>query len=133
MAISVTNIGTNTVSAGNNVSVTLGAGGISAGSLIVVLVADSSTTASAGSCAVTDTRGNTYINGLGAGSLNSIGASNANGGTIFFYCYNATALVNGDTITYTLQQTGRRRIRHRGPRRTRRTGPLPQLARRGMV
>jgi hypothetical protein len=105
--MATTSIGTNTVSAGNTVAVTVGAGGVPAGALIVVFVADSSTTASGGLCAVADSKGNTYINGAAAGVLQSIGASNASGGSVFFYCYNATALVNGDTITYTLQQIGK--------------------------
>jgi hypothetical protein len=99
MAISnPVSIGTNTGTGVNAVAITVGAGGVPAGALIVVGVSDSSTANTLCNC--TDTAGNTYTKF--AGFLN-----NAMGIMAVYYAFNATALVNGNTITATLGQTGK--------------------------
>jgi hypothetical protein len=93
-------IGTNTGTGVNTVAITVGAGGVPAGSFIFVGCADSSAATTLMAC--TDTAGNTYPKT--AQPLNGVAA---NGYVVGYYAWNAKALVNGDTITVTLGQTGK--------------------------
>lgn len=90
------NIGTNTGSAVNSVSVTVGAGGVPSGATIFISVFETSTV-TPGLAACADTAGNTYSRASigGAGILST------------YFCGNALALVNTNTITVTLAQTGK--------------------------
>jgi hypothetical protein len=99
MPIAVTNIGTNTGKTVASLAVTVGAGGVPAGALIVIGVSSARTT-SPTSAGITDTAGNTY-SGASTNAIDwkIIGTSS---GTYFIcYCPNAAALVSGNTITYT--------------------------------
>lgn len=97
--VDVTNIGTNTGSVVSTVAITVPAGGVPSGSLIVVCVADSSIT---GTGSVADTKSNTYT--LPSSPALPVTNNNlaANGFGSLYYAFNITALVSGDTITYTL-------------------------------
>ena len=98
MALSVTNIGSNTGVAVSTVAVTVPAGGVPAGALVVVCVADNSVAGTGGLNAVADTGGNTYKVAVQA---NNNGAA-ANGCGIMWTAQVQNALVNTNTITYTL-------------------------------
>lgn len=87
-----TNIGTN-AGTGATVAVTVGVGGVPTGALIVVLAYDTASGTPGGS--VADSAGNTYA------ALVTLGASATSHS--MFYAFNATALVNTNTITYTKQ------------------------------
>lgn len=100
MTISVANVGTNANSAGATVAVTVGVSGVAAGSLIVVAVVEFDTTSTSGT--VADIQANTYTL-IGAGNLNN---DPAGGRGTTYYVKNATALVSGDTITYTKHTSG---------------------------
>jgi len=94
MAIAVTNIGTGAAIA-LGVSAAVGAGGVPAGTLIVVCVQDTTVGAATGS--VADTAGNTYTL-ITSKSPNN---STTNGAAQMFYAWNSLALSSGDSITYT--------------------------------
>lgn len=89
-----TNIGTGAVIA-LTVSITVGAGGVPAGNLIVVEVQD--TTPGAATGTMSDTAGNTYTLAISRSPNNS----STNGSTQYFYAWNCAALVSGNTIVYT--------------------------------
>lgn len=93
MAITVVNIGVANAAA-PPVSVTVPAGGVPAGALIVVVVCNRTNSAPAGS--VTDTAGNTYTAAAGA----NLNGAAANGYGRIFYAYNVAALVSGNSITF---------------------------------
>lgn len=99
MAVTVTNIGTNTGSTVATVVVTVGAAGVPKNAVIFVCVADSSVSALGGG--VADTGGNTYTRIAGADN----NASTVNGFGAMFTAPVTTALVNGNSITYTLALT----------------------------
>lgn len=99
MSVTVTNIGTNTGSTIATVAITVGAGGVPLGSRVIVCVADSSVSALGGS--VADTGGNTYTRLTGADNNNVT----TNGFGAIFSAPVTTALVNTNTITYTLALT----------------------------
>lgn len=96
----VTTVGTNANVLGGTVAVTVGVGGVPAGTLIVVAVCERSASGTSGT--VADSAGNTYTS-IVAANLN---ASAALGRGTLFYVNNATALVNGDTVTYTKNASG---------------------------
>lgn len=98
MAIASTSIGTNTSTSGPTVAVTVAAGGVPAGALIVVCVGEISGTAVGQS--VTDTAGNTYT----SYSITQFSSLSAFGN--LFYAYNVLALSSGNTITYTKDTSG---------------------------
>lgn len=98
--ISVTNIGTNSNSAGATVAITVPVGGVPSGALICFAV-DENSGAAGGS--VADTSGNTY-NLVSTVGLNNDIASNGFGR--FYYVQNATALSSGNSITWTKQVSG---------------------------
>jgi hypothetical protein len=100
MAFAVTNIGTNNNAAGATVAVTVGAGGVPSGCIIVVQVAESANSAPAGS--VADSASNTYVAEVGA---NHSGATAQGFGRVFDVV-GAAALVNTNTITYTKAVSG---------------------------
>lgn len=101
MAIVLTSIAVASSSAGTTTVITVPAGGVPAGSLIVVTVQEDNTTGTIGT--ITDTAGNTYtkITDL------SPNAANANGRCAMFYVKDCLALVNGNSITYTKTTSGR--------------------------
>ncbi len=99
MAITVTNIGTNTGSVTATVVITVPVGGVPVGSVIIVCVADSSISAVGGS--VADTGGNTYTRQVGQDN----NALTTNGFGAVFTAPVTTALVSGNSITYTLALT----------------------------
>jgi hypothetical protein len=94
------NIGTNTGTGVNTVAITVGAGGVPAGSLIVVGCADSSSATTLMAC--TDTAGNTYQR-----NSQLLNGNTALGYETSYFAWNTAALVNGNTITVTLGQTGK--------------------------
>src|SRR5258706_2245004 len=98
MPLSVTNIGSNTGVAVNTVAVTVPAGGVPAGALIVVCVSDNSVSGTGGLNAVADTGGNVYTSAVQANNNNAA----ANGCGIMYTANVTKALVNTNTITYTL-------------------------------
>src|SRR5262245_18245845 len=102
MPIAVTNIAINDNTFGSTVSVTVPAGGVPATALICVAVCDRSGVAPGGS--VSDSKGNSYAAVVGA----SRGGVTSNGYGRIFRAYNATALVSGNTITYTKGSSGAR-------------------------
>src|SRR5438105_1194548 len=97
--VSVTTIGTATGSVVASAAITVPAGGVPKGSLIVVCVADSSVSVVGGS--VGDSKSNSYTRATGADNNNST----LNGFGAIFYAFNVAALVQNDTITYTLALT----------------------------
>lgn len=99
MAVTVTNIGTATGSTVATAAITVPAGGIPVGSLIVVCVADSSVSIVGGS--VGDTGVNTYTRITGVDNNNLT----TNGFGAIFSAPVTTALVSGNLITYTLALT----------------------------
>lgn len=99
MAISVTNIGTATGSSGGSLAVTVPAGGVPAGALIVVVVSEGASTVGG---SVADTAGNTYT--AVTGVFNN--AASASGYGRMYYALNATALAQNNTITFTRQTSG---------------------------
>ena len=97
MAISLTNIATNVAGfSGATFSVTVPVGGVPAGSLIVVVNWEQGT-ATVGT-AVNDTAGNSYS------KIASL-ANGANGVASIWYAWNCLALVSGNTISYTVNNT----------------------------
>jgi len=98
MPLSVTNIGSNTGVAVNTVAVTVPAGGVPVGALIVVCVSDNSVSGTGGLNAVADTGGNVYTSAVQANNNNAA----ANGCGIMYTANVTKALVNTNTITYTL-------------------------------
>ena len=96
-SISVTSLGTATTTAGATTAITIGAGGVPAGALIVVEVGEATAFNPAGTLA--DTAGNVYF-GQVTTSINPNGNTN-NGVGVIFYAWNTAALVNTNTITYT--------------------------------
>jgi hypothetical protein len=99
MTITVTNIGTANAKTVNSIAITVPVGGVPSGSLIVVAASESST---GGTPAASDTAGNTY-NDAGGGTT----ISTASGLLDIKHAFNATALVSGNTITWTFGQTGK--------------------------
>lgn len=95
MTISVTNIGVNYDVTGsiNTISITVGAGGVPAGSLIVVGVYEHNEGGASGIGTLTDSHPNSYT---------AVSFALASGYAAIFYSYNSFALSNGNTITYTL-------------------------------
>lgn len=102
MAISVTTIGTNANTAGATVAVTVPAGGVPSAALICVATGERSNSVPAG--AVADTAGNTYSRPLARSRSNTQGS----GFGAIFYAENVTALVSGNSITYTKVVNGSR-------------------------
>lgn len=100
MAIVRTDIGANLSATGGTLVVTVPAGGVPAGSLIVVAVIENNTTGTIGTIA--DTAGNTYTKITDKSPNNA----NANGRAALFYVKNCLALVSGNSITYTKISTG---------------------------
>lgn len=96
MGISVVDIGVTAVPGFTNATVTVGAGGIPSGALIVVCTVEDG--GSAGS--VTDSAGNSYNTAVFT-AFNSLGA-----GLCIFYCYNAIAISPGGTIEYNRHSLG---------------------------
>lgn len=94
-----TTIGTNQNSSGATIAVTVPGGGVPTGALIVVCVADASTTFGG---SVADTSGNTYALAVQAFP----NASSGNGQVSLFYAMNAVALSSGNSVTYTKQTSG---------------------------
>lgn len=94
MAISVTDLGTTGNATGTTLALTVPVGGVPSGAAIVVCVSENSQTIGG---SVTDTAGNTYIATTGV----FLNGTVQNGFGRMFYCYNASALVSGNTITYT--------------------------------
>src|SRR5229473_52113 len=102
MPISVTNIGTNSgklVANNGTVAVTVPVGGVPTGALIVFAFA-----MAPGSRSVADTASNTYTGSSGT-TFTNINTSLI-GGTGYYYAWNCTALVSGNTITLTNQTGG---------------------------
>jgi hypothetical protein len=91
MAYDVNSVGTGTSTSGSSLTITVPAGGIPAGSVIVVAVSDR--TSSYGSQGVSDSAGNSYARAAGTFGLNVCGA--------FYYAFNVSALTAGQTITIT--------------------------------
>lgn len=101
MPFVVTSIGTVNSTSGATAVVTVGAGGVPAGCIVVVAVTDNSNAAPGGSMA--DTGGNSYSAIHGA----SQNATQANGfGRLWHSLALVTALVNTNTITYTKAISG---------------------------
>ncbi|HET8921344.1 MAG TPA: hypothetical protein VFN27_16915 [Xanthobacteraceae bacterium] len=96
-AVTFNAIGNGNSGAGATATVTVGAAGVPAGSLILVAVDENNGGTIGGS--VTDTAGNTYTRILGQ-------ASSTFGFIALFYAWNAAALSNTNTITYTKQTSG---------------------------
>ena len=97
--VAVTNLGSATGSTIATVAVTVPAGGVPLGSIVIVCVADSSISIVGGSMA--DTGLNIYTRITGADNNNLT----ANGFGAIFYAPVTTALVQNNTITYTLALT----------------------------
>jgi hypothetical protein len=91
----VTSIGTVTAASGVNPVITVGAGGVPKGSLIVVIVTEKSTSGTNGTLA--DSASNSYSTATSGSLANTA----ADGRGIVFYIGNCAALVNTNTITYT--------------------------------
>jgi hypothetical protein len=100
MAIALTSIAGNGSATGSTIAMTVPAGGVPAGSLIVVTVIENNTTGTIGT--INDTSDNIYtkITDL------SPNAANANGRAAMFYCKNCQPLVSGNLITYNKITTG---------------------------
>lgn len=94
MTISVTNIGTNT-STTSTCSITVPVGGVPSGALICVLVTDRATGTNITGAAFSDTSSNTY------NIAGQIQVAGTNGITAISYVKNCSALVSGNSITYT--------------------------------
>lgn len=103
MSISVGDLGTASTEITATISVTIGVGGVPAGALIVVATEEFGSF-DPGSSAVTDSKGNTYTQ-VANGTANNVSAGNRLL-TSLWYAKNITALVNGNTIKFTLAQTG---------------------------
>ena len=102
MAISVTSIAVNGGGGAATQAVTVGVGGVPLGVCIFVETNEHNTSAGVGG-SVTDTAGNGPVSGsYRVAQQKLLNSSSANGFVSLFYCENAAALVNGDTITYTL-------------------------------
>ena len=99
MAISVTTVGSVLGSTGTTTALTVPAGGVPSGALIVAAVQDRSTVSSGGS--VADSSSNTWAAIV---ALDCAGTSNGFG--CVYYTYNATALSSGNTITHTKVTSG---------------------------
>lgn len=97
--VAITSIGTATGSTVGSIAVTVPAGGVPLGALIVVCVADSSVSVVGGS--VVDTALNTYTRITGADNNNLT----TNGFGAIFYTLATTSLVQNNTITYSLALT----------------------------
>lgn len=94
MSIVVTNIGSSTTVATGAITITVGVGGVPAGAAIFVAASDSGTSAGT----VSDSKSNLYLT-----ERTSTNGSNL---TVSLYrCSFVIALVNGDTIKYTLNGT----------------------------
>lgn len=97
----ISSIGTATSSSGATVSIAVGAAGVPAGSTIILFAYEA---ASALGGTAADSAGNAYTS-IGQGFLG--GAVNQGYGIAkLFYKYNAAALVNGDSITFTKKSSG---------------------------
>lgn len=99
-----TNIGTNASASVSSISVTVGAGGVPANSLICVCASASgiSNNALTGT-AITDSQSNTYARADNV----IINNTSTNGSIYLFSTYNGAALVSGNTITLTAAASGR--------------------------
>lgn len=86
--------------AGATVAATVPVGGVPAGAVICVVVCDRSISSPAGS--VTDTAGNTYA----AVDGQTLDTDTSKGFLRIFYAFNVSALVSGNTITYTKAVSG---------------------------
>ena len=95
MAITVTNIGTASGKAVSSLSITVPVGGVPAGSLIVVAYYN----IGGFGASVTDTAGNSYINGPNRN------AGWAGGEVEVKYAFNCAALVSGNTISISITST----------------------------
>lgn len=100
MPSSVVSIGTNTNTSGATLAVTVGAAGVPANVLIVVVVTEKSTSGTSGTLA--DTQTNTWNTSQGGNLAGAI----ANGRGTVFFAFNSKALVNTNTITYTKNLSG---------------------------
>lgn len=96
-----TAIGTAESAAGATIAVTVPAGGVPAGALIVVFIGEQDTVIGG---SVADTAGNTYT--AVGGKVNS--TPNCYGR--FFYAYNVSALVSANSITFTKHTSGSRAV-----------------------
>ncbi len=96
MPISVTNIGTNSTTSATSLAVTVGAGGVPAGSLIVVCAEIFKLGSSPNINTVVDTATNSYNAGRISGHPNNVGT---NGEGSISYAFNCLALANTNTIT----------------------------------
>lgn len=99
MAISITTIGTNNGSSGATLAVTVPAGGVSAGSIVVVVAAELTNTATP-AATVADTATNSYSVKATANSASSSGFLQ------LFAAENVSSLSAGNTITYTKNTSG---------------------------
>lgn len=101
------NISFNNIAVGSNntgnatLAVTVPAAGVPSGSLIVVGVVERNASPVIGG-SVSDTAGNTYTRVAGI----TLGASAQDGQVDLYYAWNCSALVSGNTITYTKQTSG---------------------------
>lgn len=99
MAFSVTSIGTNSNAFGSTVSVTVGAGGVPAGALIIAIVDEVNP---GGTGTITDSAANGYqIFGLDSPNNNT-----TLGLVQLYFAANNKALVSGNTITFTKNVSG---------------------------
>lgn len=104
MAVVVTNIGSATGT--GSATITVGAGGVPAGSTIVVITADlSDLSVSGGPGLPVDTSGNTY--GLAQGAIQTPNGVLADGFVAGYYAFGVSALSNGNTIVYASAVTGK--------------------------
>ena len=104
-AIVVTNIGTAGTYPISSLTITVGVGGVPAGSLIVLFADEQRASYVVTHGTVVDTKSNVY-NYLPSIENDVIDGGNGAGFGSIVYAYNSIALVSGDTITYTAGGSG---------------------------
>lgn len=101
MSVSVVNIGTAHATSGTTVTVTVGAGGVPAGVVIIIVCGYNNVHPNTGGT-ISDTAGNSYFGGALDGAY---GVSASNTCMVFFTHLTSAALSSGNVITWTMDQS----------------------------
>lgn len=100
MAVALTLIASGQSTSGASQTWSVGAGGVPSGAAVVVCVAETGTITAMGSCS--DSASNSY----GADTSVALNNTNSNGWLGAYHAYGITALVNGNTVSYTKKTSG---------------------------